>query len=327
MSQPNLQLQRQLLALLADGKFHSGQRLAEQFGLSRTAIANNLQQLTLLGLDIYKLKGKGYALATPLQLLDAAVIRSMQTVASPEIRVQHITDSTNAQLLSLILAGKTLQPGQVIVAEAQTAGRGRRGRSWFSPFGSSLYFSCYWRLEQGIQAAMGLSLVVACVLAELVAEEYNIETQLKWPNDLYINGKKAAGILVELAGQADGICDVVIGIGVNIQLPELASKTIDQPYIDLQSVVPEKVERNKLIAQLQTALVKALEEFGQHGFLAFKQRFNRLDIFAGKPVLLSGSAEIKGICRGVDDQGALQIETSAGIQTFYGGELSLRGAP
>lgn len=326
MSQPNLQLQRQLLALLADGKFHSGQRLAEQFGLSRTAIANNLQQLTRLGLDIYKLKGKGYALATPLQLLDAAVIRSMQTAASPEIRVQHITDSTNAQLLSLIQAGKTLQPGQVIVAEAQTAGRGRRGRSWFSPFGSSLYFSCYWRLEQGIQAAMGLSLVVACVLAERIAEDYQVKAQLKWPNDLYLDGKKAAGILVELAGQADGICDVVIGIGVNINLPGLASQTIDQPYIDLQSVTAKTVDRNILVARLQQSLLAGLEDFNRSGFLPFQQRFNQLDLFAGKQVQLSGTAEIQGICRGVDQQGALLIETATGLQAFYGGELSLRGA-
>lgn len=326
MSQPNLQLQRQLLALLADGKFHSGQRLAEQFGLSRTAIANNLQQLTRLGLDIYKLKGKGYALATPLQLLDAAVIRSMQTAASPEIRVQHITDSTNAQLLSLIQAGKTLQPGQVIVAEAQTAGRGRRGRSWFSPFGSSLYFSCYWRLEQGIQAAMGLSLVVACVLAERIAEDYQVKAQLKWPNDLYLDGKKAAGILVELAGQADGICDVVIGIGVNINLPGLASQTIDQPYIDLQSVTAKTVDRNILVARLQQSLLAGLEDFNRSGFLPFQQRFNQLDLFAGKQVQLSGTAEIQGICRGVDQQGALLIETATGLQAFYGGEMSLRGA-
>jgi BirA family biotin operon repressor/biotin-[acetyl-CoA-carboxylase] ligase len=326
MSQPNLQLQRQLLALLADGKFHSGQRLAEQFGLSRTAIANNLQQLTRLGLDIYKLKGKGYALAMPLQLLDAAVIRSMQTVASPEIRVQHITDSTNAQLLNLVQAGKSLQPGQVIVAEAQTAGRGRRGRSWFSPFGSSLYFSCYWRLEQGIQAAMGLSLVVACVLAELIAEDYQVKAQLKWPNDLYLNGKKAAGILVELAGQADGICDVVIGIGVNIYLPGLASQAIDQPYIDLQSVTAKTVDRNILVARLQQALLAALADFNRCGFLPFQQRFNQLDLFAGKPVQLSGSTSIQGICRGVDQQGALLIETATGVQAFYGGELSLRGA-
>lgn len=326
MSQPNLQLQRQLLALLADGKFHSGQHLAEKFGLSRTAIANNLQQLTRLGLDIYKLKGKGYALATPLQLLDAATIRSMQAIASPEIRVQHITDSTNAQLLSLVQAGKPLQPGQVIVAEAQTAGRGRRGRSWFSPFGSSLYFSCYWRLEQGIQAAMGLSLVVACVLAELIAEDYQVKAQLKWPNDLYLNGKKAAGILVELAGQADGICDVVIGIGLNIHLPDLANQTIDQPYIDLQSVTSKTVNRNILVARLQQALLTALYEFNRHGFLPFQQSFNQLDLFSGKQVRLSGSSDTQGICRGVDQQGALLIETATGVQAFYGGELSLRGA-
>lgn len=325
MSQTNLQLQRQLLALLADGKFHSGQRLAECFGISRTAIAYNVKQLNQLGLDFFKVKGKGYALSTPLQLLDAAKIRSLQFSGCPEILVHHITDSTNAQILNLIQTGKFLQPGQVFVAEAQTAGRGRRGRQWFSPFGSSLYFSCYWRLEQGISAAMGLSLVVACVLAGLIQQDYRVPVQVKWPNDLYIRGAKTAGILVEVAGQADGVCELVIGIGLNICLPQLANKNINQPFTDLQSHTAVAIDRNALVPRLQQHLISALEQFNSAGFLPFQQRFNKYDIYAGKAVKLIGSKEICGICRGVDQQGALLLDTATGLQSFYGGELSLRG--
>ncbi len=173
---------------------------------------------------------------------------------------------------------------------------------------------------------MGLSLVVACALAELLQQDYQVPAQVKWPNDLYINGAKAAGILVELAGQADAVCELVIGIGLNIRLPQLADQSIDQPFTDLQTHATATVDRNVLIARLQQHLIGALELFNAAGFAPFQQRFNQFDLYAGKAVKLTGSKEISGICRGVDQQGALLLETVAGLQAFYGGELSLRGA-
>lgn len=325
MLKANLQVQRQLLAMLADGRFHSGQILAEQFGVSRTAIANYIKELEKVGLVVFRVKGKGYALTEPLTLLDAAEIRRQQRAASPVI-VQHITDSTNAQLMNS-LHNKTLpEKATVVVAEAQTAGRGRRGRQWYSPFGCNLYFSYYWRLEQGPQAAMGLSLVAGCALCTLLRREYRVDAALKWPNDIYIAQRKVAGILVELAGQADAACDVVIGIGLNIKLPDNAADHINQPFATLATMSEVSIDRNKLVVQLQSELTLALQLFERDGFTPFQQAFNQFDIFSGTPVTLTGREPIHGICRGVDERGALLLQIGEHIQSFWGGELSLRAA-
>lgn len=325
MSKASLLLQRQLLAVLADGNFHSGQHLAEQFGLSRTAIANYIHELEQVGLDIYKVKGKGYALARPLLLLDAKRIKQLQSLDMAPVLVQHITDSTNLQLMQMLQNNNTsLEKGAVVVAEAQTAGRGRRGRPWYSPYGSNLYFSYYWRLEQGVQAAMGLSLVAGCALCSLLRREYQITAQLKWPNDIYIDSRKIAGVLVELAGQADAACNVIIGIGLNIALPEMALQHIDQPYADLAQTSGKPVDRNRLIVQLQNELTIALSIFESQGFKPFQQIFNQYDVFARRLVNISGTAAASGICLGVDENGAILLEQQGKVQAFYGGELTLR---
>ena len=324
MSKTALASQRQLLILLSKGDFVSGQKAADELGLSRTAIANHIKLLQALGLDIYTVKGRGYRLALPLNLLDAAQIVKRKDTALPEVLVQSITDSTNSQLMQKVLDGGVKTPGYVVVAEAQTAGRGRRGRAWYSPFGASLYFSMYWRLEQGVQAAMGLSLVVAIALCRVLQREYKLTPSVKWPNDVYLDGKKLAGILVELAGQADAACDVIIGIGLNIQLPQHSGSYIDQHYTDLTSSVAAHIDRNQLIVLLQRELIDILRQFSQAGFADFAGEFNKLDHFFMQPVTLSGSSDTKGICLGVDKQGALLIKTASGTQTLFGGEVSLR---
>src|SRR5690606_32833625 len=228
MSKGSLVTQRQLLSALSSGTFQSGQVLAEMLGVSRTAVANHIKQLQQLGLDIYKVKGRGYCLAEQLDLLDAAKISQLRKTSGADILVQHITDSTNSQLMQKVQDGLVTEPGYTIVAEAQTAGRGRRGRNWYSPFAASLYFSMYWRLEQGIQAAMGLSLVVGIAIARLLKQQYQVDARVKWPNDVYVDDKKLCGILVEFAGQAHGWCDVIIGIGLYIRLPQQALHSIAQ---------------------------------------------------------------------------------------------------
>lgn len=324
MTKASLVTQRQLLSALSSGKFHSGQLLAEMLGLSRTAIANHIRQLQQLGLDIYKVKGRGYCLAEPLTLLDAARIGELRNSDSAGILVQNITDSTNSQLMQKVMDGIVTDPGYALVAEAQTAGRGRRGRNWYSPFAASLYFSMYWRLEQGIQAAMGLSLLTAIAITRLLRQQYQVNAKVKWPNDVYVDGKKLCGILVELAGQANAACDVIIGIGINIRLPQQASDNIDQQYIDLTSVTTSTIDRNELVAILQQQLIALLKEFTANGFGGFVSEFNQYNQYIGQPVKLIGNAEITGVCVGVDKQGALLVRTTEGVQAYFGGELSLR---
>lgn len=322
----SLALQRQLIQQLASGALCSGEMLAQQAGISRAAIARHILALQQLGLDIYAIKGKGYRLAAPLQLLDIHSIKQLQQPGLAAILLQHVTDSTNSQLLKRLQDGAILQKGSVIVAEAQTAGRGRRGNSWFSPFGSNLYFSLYWQLDQGIQAAMGLSLLIAIAVAEVLEQQFQLPVKLKWPNDIYLADKKLAGILVELAGQSHSHCDVVIGLGLNIQMPTLADHQISQRWTDLQQHLAGKVDRNSLIANLQAVICRHLSQFEQHGFRPFVSAFNQRDQFAGQWVCLSsGSQQIKGFCLGVDAQGGIVLQQEGQIQSFYGGELSLRG--
>ncbi len=324
MSKASLVTQRQLLSALSAGEFQSGQLLADTLGLSRTAVANHIKQLHQLGLDIYKVKGRGYCLAEPLTLLDAAKISQLRQSSNADILVQNITDSTNSQLMQKVSDGLVTRPGYTLVAEAQTAGRGRRGRNWYSPFAASLYFSMYWRLEQGIQAAMGLSLVAGIAITRLLKQQYQVEAKVKWPNDVYVDGKKLCGILVELAGQAHAGCDVIIGIGMNIRLPKQALNNIDQQYIDLTDASGEVIDRNLLVALLQQQLISLLAEFSENGFAGFVDEFDQHNQYRDKAVKLIGNTEIKGICLGVDKQGALLIKTAAGVQAYFGGELSLR---
>ncbi|MBZ9613860.1 bifunctional biotin--[acetyl-CoA-carboxylase] ligase/biotin operon repressor BirA [Rheinheimera maricola] len=324
MSKASLATQRQLLSVLSEGEFHSGQALADTLGLSRTAIANHIKQLQQLGLDIYKVKGRGYRLAEAISLLDACKISQLRKPGAPDILVQHITDSTNSQLMQKVLDGLVSQLGYTIVAEAQTAGRGRRGRNWYSPFAASLYFSMYWRLDQGIQAAMGLSLVVAIAIARLLKQQYQLEAKVKWPNDIYVDNKKLCGILVELAGQAHAGCDVIVGIGMNIRLPQQALNNIDQQYIDLADASGQVIDRNLLVALLQQQLISLLAEFSENGFAGFVNEFDQYNQYRNKAIKLIGNSEVAGICLGVDKQGALLVKTASGVQAHFGGELSLR---
>lgn len=326
-TQSGWQVQQQLLHCLADGHFYSGSQLGEQLQLSRTAIANHMQQLEQFGLDIYKVKGKGYRLADPLQLLNAEQIEVFQQPAMAPIEVESIVDSTNNRMMQRLQGNEALLKGQCLVAEAQTAGRGRHGRVWHSPFAANLYFSMYWQLEQGIQAAMGLSLVVGVAVAELLEQYYQLQPALKWPNDIYCAGKKLAGILIELSGQSDGQCQLVIGIGINVRMPEkTASQHIDQPWIDLFSQVG-RLDRNQLVVGLQRSCSEQLQRFETDGFKAFQQAFNQRHLMQGQPVrLLQGNQQINGICFGVDPQGNLIIEHHGKKQLYHGGELSLRRA-
>jgi BirA family biotin operon repressor/biotin-[acetyl-CoA-carboxylase] ligase len=322
----SLALQRQLIAQLASGELRSGEWLAEQAGISRAAIARHIDQLQEIGLDIYSIKGKGYRLAQAISLLDINQMKAHQPNLAAEILLQHLTDSTNSQLLKKIQDGQAMQRGAVLVAEAQSAGRGRRGNTWISPFGSNLYFSMYWPLEQGIQAAMGLSLVVAVAVAELLEQHYQLPIKLKWPNDIYLGGQKLGGILVELAGQSHAHCDVVIGLGLNVQMPAGSASAISQPFTDLAQHVSAPIDRNWLVPALQQQLCSIMQQFEQSGFSAYVNRFNQRDLWHGQTVTISSATtQHSGVCRGVDQQGALLLEQNGVISSYYGGELSLRG--
>lgn len=309
-----------LLNLLADGEFHSGEKIGELLGVSRTSVNNYIKALQEIGLDIYKVPGRGYQSANPIELLDEQKIRTLSN--NTLVKVEQILDSTNQWLLDKI---PNIKNGQTCIAEYQLAGRGRRGRTWVSPFASHLYFSYYWRFDSGIDKLSGLSLLVGIATVNAL-EKVGIQgVSLKWPNDLYYQGKKLAGILIELNAQATEACHTVIGIGINVCMPPEQAKLIDQPWVDLNSLSSDKVDRNLLSATLISELQELLPEYEKNGLQPYLKRWFDLDCFLGKPVnVLVADNNKAGICRGINEAGALLLEVDGLVEAFIGGEVSLR---
>ncbi|MBW3533548.1 bifunctional biotin--[acetyl-CoA-carboxylase] ligase/biotin operon repressor BirA [Shewanella sp. NKUCC06_TVS] len=309
---------RQILALLSSGQFVSGEQLATELGISRAAVNKHIDALETYGVAIYSVKGRGYKLANPISLIDAS--RLVQSIDNRCFYFDEIA-STNGFMLDHTTE---LKNGDVCVAEYQSAGRGRRGRTWVSPYGHHLYFSLFWTFPQGMAQAMGLSLVVACTLVEVLKSFGVKNIGVKWPNDIYLDNKKLAGILIEMSGQADSLCQLIIGVGVNMAMSEEQGKGIDQPWSDLSELV-DMPDKTALVIALQKQLKRDIQLFECEGLAAFKTRWQAADLFYGREIrLLMGEKSVEGICRGVDGQGAVLLETADGVQAFIGGEISLR---
>lgn len=310
-----------LVSILADGEFHSGEQLGERLGMSRAAINKHIQTLRDWGVDVFTVPGKGYSLPEPIQLLNEELI--VAQVQTGKVAVLPVIDSTNQYLLDRM---SELQSGDACVAEYQQAGRGRRGRKWFSPFGANLYLSMYWRLEQGPAAAIGLSLVIGIIMAEVLQQLGADDVRVKWPNDLYLGDRKLAGILVELTGKTGDAAQIVIGAGINLAMRRAENDVINQGWVNLQEA-GVFIDRNTLAVRLINELRTALQSFEQEGLSPWLSRWKKLDNFIDRPVkLIIGEREIFGISRGIDAQGALLLEQDGVIKPWMGGEISLRSA-
>lgn len=310
-----------LISILADAEFHSGEQLGERLGMSRAAINKHIQTLRDWGVDVFTVPGKGYSLPEPIQLLDEEQIA--RQIEHGRVTVLPVIDSTNQYLLDRL---SELQSGDACVAEYQQAGRGRRGRKWFSPFGSNLYLSMYWRLEQGPAAAIGLSLVIGIVIAEVLQSLGADKVRVKWPNDLYLQDRKLSGILVELTGKTGDAAQIVSGAGINLMMRRVESDVVNQGWISLQEA-GISIDRNQLAACLIKELRAGFKLFENEGLAPYLGRWEKLDNFINRPVkLIIGDKEIFGISRGIDAQGALLLEQEEVIKPWIGGEISLRGA-
>ncbi|MGB0895234.1 MAG: bifunctional biotin--[acetyl-CoA-carboxylase] ligase/biotin operon repressor BirA [Parashewanella sp.] len=310
-------LRRQILTLLNEQtSFVSGEALAQQLNVSRMTISNHIDALEQAGVGIYSVKGKGYKLETPITLIDGDKL--VEQVDARCFYFDEI-DSTNSFMLK---HADDLRSGDICIAEYQSSGRGRRGRNWVSPYASHLYCSLLWRFQKGMAQAMGLSLVVGCSLAKVLQDQGVKNVSVKWPNDVYLDGKKLAGILVEMTGQADGECQLVIGIGVNLSMPLAQAELIDQPWSDLSQQLPNKTQ---FAVKLHQQLVDDLKQFEQQGLLPFINYWQQVDLYYGKPIqLLMADNSVTGICQGIDDQGALLLEVDGEVKSFVGGEISVR---
>jgi len=324
--------QDQLLELLADGEVHSGEALARALGVSRAAVWKHLQQLGALGLEITARHGQGYRLSSPLELLDAELIREQLGEALcrqiAAIEVQRSIDSTNRYLMEAP-ADAPATPGRLCLAEHQSAGRGRRGRRWQSPFGASVYLSLRWRFGETPSQLPALALAAGVAVAD-VLEAAGVEAVgLKWPNDIYWRGRKLGGILLEMRGEAGGASEVVIGLGLNVSMPPGVAREIDQPWVDLAEVLGSKrPARPALAAALARALCQAVLRFTAEGFEAFMADYERRDVLAGHEVRLEqGGKILQGKALGIDTDGALKIRINGEVRRYVSGDVSLRRVP
>lgn len=313
-----------LLKLLQDGQFHSGEALGAALGISRSAVWKQLQSLQAeLSLPIHTVRGRGYRLESPLQLLDSAWIEANAAGSVWPVTVLPGVDSTNAEALRRIEVAQSLP--FVVLAERQTSGRGRRGRSWVSPFGENLYYSLVLRVEGGMRQLEGLSLAVGLALLQVIRESGVVEAGLKWPNDVLVGERKLAGVLLELSGDPADVCHVVIGIGLNVNMLSAASAAIGQPWTSMRAELGHVINRNELVVGLNRNLSRYLDIQLRHGFSALQGEWQDCHLWQGREVVLTaGSEPVMGIVLGVDHSGAVRLLVDGQEHSFSGGELSMR---
>lgn len=325
-----MSLRRRLLSLLSDGDHHSGEALGAALGVSRMAVWKHIKALHELGIDIPVQRGKGYRLPATLELLERE--RILAATASPcakaisDIHVHLEVDSTNNWLREVALNGAA--SGTVCVAEMQSAGRGRRGRTWVSPFAASLYLSLLWRANCGAAALGGLSLVTGIAILRAL-QSLGIEgAGLKWPNDVLAGRDKLAGVLIDVVGESNGPCALVVGVGINMNMPGEAAHAIDQSWTDLRRLDDDTVfSRNELAGRVLTELIPVMELFEREGLQPFLDDWRRYDLVSGQRVdLLLPNERISGTACGIDDGGALLVNTRDGRRRFLSGDVSLRVA-
>ena len=320
---------RTLLERLADGRFHSGETLAGLAGVSRTAIWKQLQVLSeSRRLEIHSVRGRGYRLARPIELLRLPLIESaIGAEARAGLDAVEVFDSL-ASTSAYLADGRENwgAGGRLCLAEQQTAGRGRRGRTWVSPFGANIYLSLYWRFDLPLSALSGLSLASGVAVARAL-ETCGVQgVALKWPNDIHFAERKLGGLLVEGFGPTEGPVAVIIGVGVNVDMPESSGREIDQEWIDLRRAAPGvDVSRNRLAGVLIDELITMVRAYGSGGWPAFRSSWASYDAYLGREVEVQVAGnEQAGVYRGVDAAGGLVLEQAGKFLVFHSGEVSLR---
>lgn len=263
----------------------------------------------------------------PFEQLDAAVVNAALGALAPRFRVDilEVCESTNTLLLDRAHQGAP--SGSMVACERQTAGRGRRGRSWLSAPGDSLTFSLLWRFPPGTPVVAGLSLAVGVAVARALESVGAAGIRLKWPNDILAADGKLGGVLVETTMHG-GAHAAVIGVGLNVRLPRALAQAVGGEAADLAAVMPFAPSRNLLLANLLAELAAMLDEFACSGFAAFIEAWLARHAYAGRTVciLADGALPLEGRCAGVDADGALLLETAAGVKRIVSGEVSLRTA-
>ncbi|MDP8567572.1 biotin--[acetyl-CoA-carboxylase] ligase [Methylophilus aquaticus] len=321
-----------ILAVLADGKFHSGEALAQRFGVTRATVFNAIQAAQTLGITVLSVHGRGYRLPQPVVLLEQEAILAACGDYAPWFHMQVLAqvDSTNRYLMQESVRG--VPHATCVVAQVQTAGRGRRGRNWLSKLGGSLTFSLLWRFQCGAAGLSGLSLVVGLALVRALHGMGLVDVRLKWPNDLIVQThgewQKLGGILIELQGDMEGPSAAVIGVGLNLDVDTTLRQQIDQAAMGLNQLYGKALDPNQVLGRCLASLAEHLNLFAEHGFSYFQPQWAAYHAFHQQAVdlhLVNGQV-LPGRVIDIAEEGSLLVETASGIQRFNAGEISVRSA-
>lgn len=312
-----------VLALLSDNEFHSGEELGAALGVTRAAVWKKLKKLESIGVTVHSVKGRGYRLPVPVELLSEDVLRVNGVPNDVAIKLAFETGSTNGDAKQYISQGKPLPV--LISVERQTQGKGRRGRQWESGVAKNLTFSFAWRFDNGPNVVEGLSLAVGVAVARVLKKTGIPNPGLKWPNDVQVDGQKICGILLEMVADQD-VCHVIVGIGLNVEMDEAFMTKVDQPWTDLVSRLKSRPSRNVILAELTEELIGICQLFEDgNGMKHFQHQWQAYDVLFNQFVTVSTvSQQRQGIARGIDQKGALLLEENGELVALHGGEISVR---
>ncbi len=321
-------MKTEILTILKETEgFVSGQDLCGRLNVSRTAVWKVIRQLEEEGYQIEAVRNKGYRLVQVADVMTEAEIGSrLQTDwLGKHLVYYYETDSTNVQAKKLAEAG--CPNGTLVVADCQAAGKGRRGRSWSSPHGSSIYMSFVLRPDLPPYCASSVTLIAGMAVASAVREETGLDAQIKWPNDVVINGKKICGILTEMSAELENIHYIVTGVGINVNQQEFPEE-IQHMASSLRLESEKTWNRSSLIAAAARAFEGYYEKFlAAKDLSLLKEDYEGLLANLGKEVVvLDPKGSWQGICRGIDREGELLVELSDGrVEAVRSGEVSVRG--
>ena len=310
-----------LVQSLQDGQYHDGTLLGAELGMTRSAVWKAVKKLTSLGVKIHSVKGKGYAMQEPFILLDAAQIQPGLGVPCKVLVLESI-DSTNTYL-------RQIEPSSVPViclAEQQSAGRGRMGRDWHSPFAENVYLSFTFPFQKDLTHLAGLSLMVGVsIVKALHTLGFVDHLKVKWPNDVFYMDKKLAGSLIEIQAESHGACHVIIGIGMNVNMQKAKARAITQPWTSLRAMSGQYQDRNHIVIALLKQLLTDLTLFSQEGFKAFHANWMKHDYLLNRAITLCVNEEkVSGVVQGINEQGHLVLRLPHGeLRVFSSGDTSL----
>ncbi len=320
-----------LLHRLASGRILAMESLSCDLGVSIDSLRGDLEALRTFGLEVEDLRDDRVRLGSPLEVLDRNAILACLGAQSrrnlEDLEVLFETRSTNQYLLDLAREVDSVAP-RACLAEVQIAGRGRGGRLFLSTLGGSVLLSVLWPVKGSAAGLLGLSPTVAVAVARVLESEGVEGVGLKWPNDILVGGRKVCGILLELGQDRRDRRVLVIGIGINVKLSDSGGRPIDQPWTDLHRELGRTPSRNRVAGLVIEAVMESVRAYFREGFGSFRREYRDRDLLEGRELrLLQADTEIRGVGRGLDESGALLVETAGRVTAHLSGDVSVRFAP